>query len=95
MKRFTALVLTIVIGISTVFGMTGCTAVQADGALTMGQWLALVIDAFGMQTYTEETPYFEKVPSSDDNFELFQMAAEWDIVEPSAEIDSSTPFKME
>lgn len=93
MKRFTALVLTIVIGISTVFGMTGCTAVQADGALTMGQWLALVIDAFGMQTYTEETPYFEKVPSSDDNFELFQMAAEWDIVEPSAEIDSSTPLK--
>ncbi len=93
MKRFTALILTIVIGISTVFGMTGCTAVQEDGALTMGQWLTLVAESFGMQSYTEEKPYFEKVPSSDSSFAAFQMAAEWDIVEPSAEIDSSTPLK--
>lgn len=93
MKRFTALILTIVIGISTVFGMTGCTAVQEDGALTMGQWLTLVAESFGMQSYTEENPYFEKVPSSDSSFAAFQMAAEWDIVEPSAEIDSSTPLK--
>lgn len=56
----------------------------------MGQWLALISDAFGMESYTETKPFFPMVSETNDYFGVFQMAAEWDILAPSESIDSET-----
>ena len=92
MKRIISILLVIVV-LFTDLSLSGCVATTADTALTMGQWVALIADSFGMQNYIEEEPYFKNVTSSDMYFEVFQMAAEWDIIEPSDTINSSTPVK--
>lgn len=92
MKRFISLILVIVMIISNAITLSGC-ATSEDEALKMGQWLALVSDSFGMENYQQEKPYFENVKADDPAFIYFQMAAEWEILEPSKEITSETVVK--
>lgn len=90
MKRIIALVSLISLLLVNVVSLSGCT-MSDDNALKMGQWLALIADSFGMESYQQTTPYFGNVKADDPAFAYFQMAAEWEILEPSAEIDSNTP----
>lgn len=90
MKRAIAILLAITIMIST---LSGCAVTTADSALSMGQWVTLIADSFGLQNYIEETPHFSKVTEKEDTFSAFQAVAEWGIIEPSDEITSSTPVK--
>ena len=89
MKRFIACVLVTVTFITNVFSLAGCGG-NAEDTLQMGQWLMLVADAFGMVTYVEEKPYFPEVKKDDPSYAAFQMAAEWNILEPSEEIAATT-----
>lgn len=93
MKRFIAFILTIVITITSLLSLSGCSATTEDSALMMGQWLTLVADSFGMQNFNEEKPYFAKVDTNNSDFAVFQMAAEWDVLEPNDSISSTTPVK--
>lgn len=90
MKRVIALFLVCIILMQT---LVGCASTSADTALTMGQWVTLIADSFGLQNYIEETPHFSKVLSSEPTFSAFQSVAEWNIIEPSEEITASTPVK--
>lgn len=92
MKRFISLVLVIVMVLTNAVTLSGC-ATSEEEALKMGQWLALVSDAFGMVSYQQKEPYFEKVKNDDDAFAYFQMAAEWDILKPSKDVSSKTVVK--
>lgn len=91
MKRAKAwfLVLIMVFSMSSMF--TGCVDTGANSPLSMGQWLTMVADSFGLAGYAEEKPYFEKVPSTSSYFSVFQACAEWDIIEPSDTVDEKTP----
>lgn len=93
MKRILVFLLTIVMIVTTLLSVSGCTATTEVEALKMGQWLTLVADSFGMQSYTKEDPYFAKVDASDSDFVAFQMAAEWEVLEPNNYISSTTPVK--
>lgn len=59
MKRVTAFILALVLLLG-ILPFSGC-AVKEDDALSMGQWLSYVADSFGMQSYTQDEPYFGKV----------------------------------
>ena len=76
MKRIITIILTAAIIFTNIITLSGC-ATSKEEALKMGQWLALISDSFGMQSYTNEEPYFENVKSNDAAFAYFQMAAEW------------------
>ncbi len=93
MKRITAMFLAIVMMLTMLFSLSGCSATTADNALLMGQWVTLVADSFGMESYTEKTPYFKNVASNSLYFAAFQMAAEWNIITPSDTIGVDTPVK--
>lgn len=93
MKRIIALILAIVITITSLLSLSGCSATTENSALLMGQWLTLISDSFGMQNYNEEKPYFEKVNTSNSDFAVFQMAVEWNIIEPDNNLSSTTPVK--
>lgn len=92
MKRIIALVSLISILLVNVVSLSGCTTSDKD-ALKMGQWLALVSDSFGMESFQQKTPYFENVEADNPAFAYFQMAAEWEILEPSEDITSDTVVK--
>lgn len=91
MKRAKAwfLVLIMVFSMSSMFA--GCVDTGADSPLSMGQWLTMVADSFGLAGYAEEKPFFKKVDSSNSYFSVFQACAEWDIIEPSDTVDEKTP----
>lgn len=93
MKRFVAILLVIAMLLTGTISLAGCGATTADTALSMGQWVALIADSFGMQNYFSDTPYFKNINKDNDYFAAFQMAAEWDIIEPSEEIRDTTAVK--
>lgn len=88
MKKIIALLLVVV---TLIAAFPGCAMTTSDTALSMGQWVTLIADSFGLQNYTEESPYFAKVTNNEAAFSAFQAVAEWGIIEPSNEISSSTP----
>lgn len=93
MKRIIAGLMCAIILLSTMVSLAGCTATTADAALSMGQWVTLIAESFGMQNYVKEEPYFKNVKSNDSDFAAFQMVAEWNIITPSDEITAATPVK--
>lgn len=93
MKRVKAWFLVLIMVFSLTSMFTGCVDAGANSPMSMGQWLSMVADSFGLVSYTQEEPYFEKVPSTSSYFPVFQAIAEWEILEPSAEIDAKTPVK--
>lgn len=88
MKRIIAILLIVATLLTT---LSGCMAVKSNDAMTMGQWVTLIADSFGLQNYLEEKPHFASVPQNDSTFSAFQAVAEWDIIEPSNEITPTTP----
>ena len=81
MKRLLAMLLAVLIVISLCVPLAGCSSNAAE--LKMGSWLTMMADSFGMAEYRTEKPYFAKVGSEDPAFGVFQMAVDWEILEPS------------
>lgn len=79
MKRFIALLLAIVTLLTITLGLFGCSSIS-NAVLTMGQWLALVNDAFGMESYISDDPHFSNVDKTSPYYDTVQIAAEWDVV---------------
>ncbi len=92
MKKIISAMMIAVILVTTIAPMSGCSRKNTD-TITMGQWVMFVVDAFGMQNYVNETPYFAKVTKDSAYFAAFQMVAEWEIMEPSDDITSDTLVK--
>lgn len=86
MKRLISIILLVATLFSLASPLAGCSA-NKETVLTVGQWLTMINDAFGMQSYIEEKPYFDNVSSSNPYFETVQIAAEWDVVDRNAPID--------
>lgn len=93
MKRIIAAILVFVLVFSFALSLAGCTATTEDMALTMGQWVTLVSEAFGMQNFLSDTPYFKNVDQNNPFFAPFQMVAEWDILAPSEDIKDTTAVR--
>lgn len=93
MKRFVSWVLIVVLSFSSVL-MAGCASAPKI-TFSLGQWLALVNNEFGMSSYTQETPYFENVTSDNPYFGTVQIAAEWDVISTSEKLDIDAPLTWE
>lgn len=85
-KRIISMLLVIVTLLTTVMSVWGCSNENAN-SLTLGQWLTMVDEAFGMQSYVNEEPYFENVDKENPYFEAVQIAAEWDVIDKNENID--------
>jgi len=85
MKRLISIVLLIATLFSMAVPLTGCT--NEGPILTVGQWLMMINDAFGMQSYIEEKPYFSNISADNPYFATVQIAAEWDIIDRNEPLD--------
>ena len=103
MKRLISLFLTVVLLATT---LSACSlprfsdkdsteVVESDGTLTMGQWLMLINNAFGMESYTETEPYFESVATTSPYYEAVQIATEWEIINVNEPLDVNKKLSWE
>lgn len=79
MKRFIALLLVITTLITSILGLSGCSSKQT-AQLSYGQWLTLVNDSFGMESYLSDEPYFTNIDESNPYYSTVQISKEWDII---------------
>ena len=61
--------------------LSGCSG-QEEGAegVTRGEWIAMLADAFGYDTYRSDTPYYSDITASDPQFSAVQASAEWGVL---------------
>lgn len=83
MKRFIALLLISVILIGVFSSLAGCSNENIN-TLTVGQWLVLLNDSFGMNSYIDEQPHVKNIDSSNPFYQTVQTAAEWDVISSDA-----------
>lgn len=100
MKRFLSMFLALILLLSTlascsISSLKDDSVAGEDNKLTIGQWLTMVNDAFGMQSYTEETPYFKNVGTSNQYFTAVQIAAEWEVIDRNKSIDVNKSLNWE
>lgn len=93
-KRFISILLIIVTLLTTVMSLGGCST-QNNASLSIGQWLMMVDEAFGMQSYTSDEPYFSNVKSDNPYFAAVQIAAEWDVIDKSQSINTDDKLTWE
>lgn len=87
MKKFISILLSVVISLGV---MSSCGHSLNEDALTMGDWLIMVTDSFGIKNVSNKTSYIENVKNTDYAFDAFQKAVEWGIIEPDKNISSGT-----
>lgn len=91
-KKLISILMVIVILLSMVMSFRGCST-QKNESLAVGQWLMLVDEAFGMQSYTTDEPYFENVNKESPYFAAVQIATEWDVIDKHKQIDVDAELK--
>lgn len=88
-KKIIAIVLVIVTLLSMVMSFSGCST-QQNNSLTLGQWLGMVNNSFGMESYSQEEPYIKSVSKENEYFNTIQIAAEWDVIDKESTIDPNS-----
>lgn len=87
MKRTVSFLVTLLFLASSMLSiLTGCSADEAN-YYTVGEWLNIVENDFGMTYYEQETPYFTSINSDNDLFSVSQIAAEWGVVDTTQQLD--------
>lgn len=79
-----AAILIISILISSI-SFSGCGESQEN--ISVGQWLSLVNQTFGMESYQSDTPYFDNISQDSSYFDTVQTAAEWDVIDTAWDIN--------
>lgn len=91
-KKLISILMIVVTLLSMVMSFSGCSA-QQNNSLTVGQWLMMIDEAYGMQSYTTDEPYFENVNKENPYFAAVQIAAEWDVIDKNKKIDVDAKLK--
>lgn len=53
---------------------------QASGTVTRGEWLVMLAESFGLDTYESDSPYYSDISQGNNLFPAVQSAAEWGIL---------------
>lgn len=74
--------------------LSGCTPAPAE-VLSLGDWVALISDKAGIQTYDQQEPYFVNVGPASPYFEPVQAAVEWKVLDTGTAFDPDSPLTRE
>lgn len=90
LKRVISFVLAIASILSLLLSLGGCSS-KTDDSLTVGQWLMLVNDSFGMESYISDEPVYKNITPENPYYATAQIAAEWGVISGN-EIDLDAPL---
>lgn len=74
---------------------TGCKSSSDSRFITKGDWITYLASSFGMNQYTNNTPYYSDIDKKDEIFPYIQACCEWGILstdEPKFSEDSYTTY---
>lgn len=86
MKRFIALLLSLSIMLGCMASLSGCSKSDNQN-VKMGQWLSMINEAFGMDSYVQDEPYFSNIDKNNTYFEEVQVATEWEVINATQKLD--------
>ena len=86
MRRFIALIISLSIILGCLASLSGCSR-SDNQTVKMGQWLSMINEAFGMDSYVQEEPYFSNIDKNNTYFEQVQVATEWEVINTAQKID--------
>lgn len=80
--------------------LSGCGNKEDYGSadsVTRGEWITMLAEAFGMESYIEEAPYYADVPSSSALFPYVQSSSEWGVLSiyPNANLEPDEKLTRE
>ena len=86
MKRITALILVCAL-LATTFAGCGRTGndSKSENIVSRGAWIRMLAEAFGMDSFTEETPHLKDVSPEDELFSYVQASYEWNVFPEATE----------
>jgi len=62
------------------FPLSGCGNKDENEKVTRGEWITMLSESFGMDTFTDETPRYSDIAAGTALFPYVQAAAEWDVL---------------
>lgn len=71
--------------VANLMPLSGCKQTDESNTVTRGEWVTMLSESFGMDSYTQEEPYYSDVPVGTDIFPYVQAAFEWDVLSIFAE----------
>lgn len=81
MKRRILSFLLLLVLVLNLIPLSGCGSnTEEDEGVTRGEWITMLSEAFGMDSYTGDTPYYSDVATGTDLYSYVQSAAEWDVL---------------
>ena len=78
-RKIVSLLLAITLMVS-LLPLSGCGDQNDEEAVTRGEWITMLSETFGLDSYTEETPYYSDITNDSNLFSYVQSAAEWDVL---------------
>jgi len=96
-KRLTAFALALIIMLNLLL-FAGCkgkdnTLENTEEYITRGQWVAMLAEAFALDTYREATPYYTDIDNHHELFQSVQATSEWGFLSiyQDSTLDADTP----
>lgn len=67
--------------IIVILGFSGCSRSDDTAEyVTRGEWISMLAEGFGLESYPSETPYYSDVTTASEWFPSVQATAQWDIL---------------
>ena len=82
MKKTIALILTLVISVSSFSLISGCSKGSTEAFITRAQWVEALASQFGLDDYSTDEPFFTDIDRSSDIFNYIQSCCDWGIITP-------------
>lgn len=93
MKRIFALLLAVLLCLGGMTALSGCSS--KDDGQTVGEWLAMVEDEFGMYNYRAGEPNALGLAEDDPYYETAQIADQWGLLPEDGSLDMDSPVTKE
>lgn len=92
MKKVLTRILAFILALNSILMLGGCSS-KSNQILSLGQWLNMVNSTFGMESYTNDEPYFKNINKDNEYFKDFQIAVEWEVIDKDEDIDPQKNLK--
>lgn len=85
-KSFVVIIIALCLTVS-LLSLSGCRGKEPDAentpndaCVTRGEWLSMLADGFGLDTYQSDAPFYSDIGAGSNLFPAIQSLAEWDIL---------------
>lgn len=75
-------------------GILSSCAKQNSVYITNAEWIAMIDEGFGMNSYNESKPYIKNVTADKPYFDAVQIACEWNVIDKNQLFEAEKPLRL-